>query len=121
MYCKQLITRSFVSSFAVILIASTAVVGNRPVGGDVTDALVAVMEMRTPVENGNLADTERTGTRAIEATEKALNEEKDSVKKEKLKSAVGMLKELLSYARQGEWRYADANLRRTLKLLEELK
>jgi len=120
MYCKQLLTRSFVGLFALILITSSAVSGNRHVSSDITEALIAVMAMRVPVENGNLTDTERTGAQAIELTEKALNGEKDPDKKEKLKSAVGMLKELLSYARQGDWKGADSNLKRALKVLDEL-
>jgi hypothetical protein len=33
---------------------------------------------------------------------------------------VGMLRDLVSYARQGDWKGADANLRRALNVLDEL-
>jgi NTP pyrophosphatase (non-canonical NTP hydrolase) len=120
MYCKHLLTRSFVGLFALILITSSAVSGNRHVSSDISEALIAVMALRVPVENGLLTDTERLGAEAIELTQKAENGEKDSDNKEKLKDVVGMLRDLVSYARQGDWKGADSNLRRALKVLDEL-
>ncbi|MGI8836264.1 MAG: hypothetical protein ACR2H4_06460 [Pyrinomonadaceae bacterium] len=120
MYCKHSLTRSFAVIFTVIVISNATVSGNRHVSGDITEALIAVMALRVPVENGLLTDTERLGAEAIELTQKAQNGEKDSDKKEKLKGVVGMLRDLVSYARQGDWKGADANLRRALNVLDEL-
>jgi len=113
-------TPTIAALFAAMLLASSAAFASPPVD-DLSDAWERANQMIKFIEMGDLSSTELAGTKAIGSIEKALDGEKDSGKRDKLRDAITQIKESLSNAGRGSWPYAEAAAKRAVKLIEEVK
>jgi hypothetical protein len=118
MHRRHLFTRSLLVLCALALfISPTALAASH--ADDRSDAWENVSKMIQFIEMGELSSTETAGNRAIGSIDKAIDREEDQSKKDKLRDASTEVKEALSNATKGEWRYAEGSAKRALKLLEE--
>ena len=86
---------------ALFTFSSTGAVSDRNVD-DLSEAWTNVGTMITFIEMGDLSSTEEAGNRGITSIEKAVDSEKDSDKRSKLRDALGEVWNALSHARKGE-------------------
>ena len=105
---------------AIFTFSGNAAVGDRNVD-DLSDAWTNVSTMIKFIGMGELSSTEEAGNRGITSIEKAVDSEKDSDKRSKLRDALGEVRSALSHARKGEWPYAEGAAKRALKLLEDAR
>jgi hypothetical protein len=105
---------------AFMLVANSSAAGARSVD-DIGDSFANVGTMIKFIGMGDLSSTEEAGKRAVSSLEKAIDGEKDSGKKGKLRDALSEVKSAAEHARKGEWPYAENAAKRALKAIEEVK
>ena len=88
---------------------------------DKSDAWENVSKMIRFIEMGDASSVDLAGNRAVASLEKAIDNESDSGKKDKLRDAIGAVREALGHASKGEWPYADGAAKRALKKIEEAR
>lgn len=86
---------------------------------DRSDAWENVGKMIRFIEMGDAPSVDLAGNRAVASLEKAIDKEADSGKKDKLRDAIGAVREALGHAGKGEWPYAEGAAKRALKKIEE--
>lgn len=86
---------------------------------DRSDAWENVSKMIKFIEMGDASSVDLAGNRAVASLEKAIDKEADSGKKDKLRDALGGVREAISHAGKGEWPYAEGAAKRALKKIEE--
>ena len=86
---------------------------------DRSDAWENVSKMIRFIEMGEASSVGEAGNRAITSLEKAIDGAADPGKKDKLRDAIGAVREALSHAAKGEWPYAEGAAKRALKKIEE--
>ena len=120
MYRRHLFNRSLlILCTLTLVISSTALAASH--GDDRSDAWENVSKMIKFIESGDVSSTELAGNRAIGSIEKAIDQENDQSKRDKLRDAITAVKEALGNASRGEWPYAEGAAKRALKLVEEAK
>ena len=88
---------------------------------DRSDAWENVSQMIKFIGMGEASSVETAGNRALTSLEKAVDKEADSGKKDKLRDAMGAVRESLSHAGKGEWPYAEAAAKRALQKIEDAR
>ena len=110
----------FVALFLSLFVLAFAF-GPKVYADDKSDAWENVSTMIKFIGMGDAPSVDQAGNRAVTSLEKAIDKEADSGKKDKLRDAVGAVREAIGHAGKGEWPYAEGAAKRALKKIEEAR
>ena len=108
----------FAALFLILTVSAFALVP-KAYADDRSEAWENVSKMIKFIEMGDASSVDQAGNRAITSLEKAIDKEADSGKKDRLRDALGGVREAIAHATKGEWPYAEGAAKRALKKIEE--
>ena len=114
-----MLRQNFSAALFLSLLVSAFALGPNVYADDRSDAWENVSKMIRFIETGDAPSVDLAGSRAVTSLEKAIDKEADSGKKDKLRDAIGAVREAIGHAGKGEWPYAEGAAKRALKKIEE--
>ncbi len=104
-----------------MLALSVPLLADRSIPGDLDDANDYLSAMAGMVRNREAAGATDLGNKAITAIERALSDEKDSGKSDKLKQAVLRVRSAIGAAGRQDWATAEGDVASAMALVNSVR